>query len=45
MLVRDYMSLKCAGMRRRERGEIQKALRIEAKADEIYETLPEWAKW
>jgi hypothetical protein len=40
-----YASLKASAMRTRLAGRINPALRMEERLEEIYASLPEWARW
>lgn len=40
-----YAVMKRRAIYLREAGEIREALRVEARCDDIYKRLPEWARW
>lgn len=40
-----YARLKCHAMEKRAAGEITLALQHEGNCEEIYNQLPQWAKW
>ena len=43
--VAEYAKNKAWAATHRENGDIAKALELEALADDIYDTLPEFARW
>jgi hypothetical protein len=44
-MLKQYADNKVTAMMLRERGTIAEAMRYEKIADEIYDRLPEYAKW
>lgn len=43
--IRGYIATKLAAMYNRKNGDIQAALGLEKQCDQIYEKLPEFARW
>lgn len=41
----NYAEFKLKAMTARENGQIQEALKLEARCDRIYDSLPAWAQW
>ena len=43
--LRDYAILKQAAIQFREKGSVQTAIDLERQCQNIYENLPQWARW
>lgn len=41
----DYAKVKALAMRHRSEGYVTVALKLERRCEEIYKSLPEWARW
>ena len=41
----SYTELRAQAMWYREGGQVEHAATLEASADDLYENLPQWAKW